>query len=139
MSILDFNGVWKLNLEKSDIPPVTKGQILNIETDGFNITLREELVNDKDELLIISLSGTLDGKDNVVNGTPFADTVAYRQINPNTIAGIAKKNGLICVKEEAVLLEDKNTVFVTYISFDQNGNTIKNFGYFDRINMEHDF
>jgi len=133
MSILDFNGVWKLNLVKSDIPPITKNQILKIDTDGFNVVMREELINDKDEVLIISLSGTFDGRDNNVDGTPFADTVAYRILNPNTIEGIAKKEGQICVKEEVVLLEDRNTVNVTYITFDQNGNTVRNFGYFERV------
>ncbi|MEJ2103332.1 MAG: hypothetical protein P8X47_02010, partial [Ignavibacteriaceae bacterium] len=102
MPTLDFNGVWKLNLAKSDIPPVTKSQILTIKTDGLNVTMREELINDKEEVLIISLSGTFDGKDNIVKGTSFADTVSFRLLSPNSIEGIAKKNGRICVKEEAV-------------------------------------
>ena len=133
MSALDFNGVWKLNLAKSDIPPVTKSQILNIETDGFKVTMREELINDKDEVLIISLSGTLDGRDTNVVGTPFADTVSYRLLSPNTIEGIAKKDGRICVKEEAVLSQDGNTVNVTYLSYDEKGNTTRNFGLFERV------
>jgi len=133
MSTLDFNGVWKLNLAKSDIPPVTKSQILNIETDGFKVTMREELINDKDEDLIISLSGTFDGGDNKVEGTPFADTVSYRLLNPNTIEGIVKKDGRISVKEEAVLSQDGNTVNVIYLSYDQNGNTFRNFGCFVRV------
>ena len=135
MSTLDFNGVWKLNLAKSDIPPVTKSQILKIETDGFKVTMREELINDKDEVLIISVSGTLDGRDSKVEGTPFADTVSYRLLNPNTIEGIAKKDGRICVKEEAVLSQDGNTVNVTYLSYDQNGNTTRNFGLFERVKI----
>ena len=95
--------------------------------------MREELINDKDELLIISLSGTFDGKDNIVEGTPFADTVSYRLLSPNSIEGIAKKDGRVCVKEEAVLSEDKNIVSVTYISYDKEGNTFRNFGYFERV------
>ena len=133
MSVLDFNGVWRLILAKSDIPPVTKSQILTIETDGFNVTMREELINDKDEVLIISLSGTFDGRDNNVEGTPFADTVSYRLLSSNSIEGIAKKDGKVCVKEKAVLSEDRNSINVTYISYDQNGNTIRNFGYFERV------
>lgn len=138
MSTLDFNGVWKLNLAKSDIPPITKSQILKIDTDGLNVTMREELINDKDEVLIISLSGTFDGRDNNVEGTPFADTVAYRLLNPNTIEGIAKKDGRICVKEEAVLSKDGNTVNVTYLSYDQNGNTVRSFGSFERVRRNQD-
>ena len=133
MSVLDFNGVWRLILAKSDIPPVTKSQILTIETDGFNVTMREELINDKDEVLIISLSGTFDGRDNNVEGTPFADTVSYRLLSSNSIEGIAKKDDKVCVKEKAVMSEDRNSINVTYISYDQNGNTIRNFGYFERV------
>ena len=136
MSVVDFNGIWKLNKEKSDIPPVTKSQILTIETDGLNVTMKEEIINDKDELLIISLAGTFNGKDTPVNGTPFADTVSYKLLNSNLIEGIAKKGGRICVKEEAILSEDRNTVNVTYLSFDQNGNTNKNFGCFERVKRD---
>ena len=133
MSILNFNGIWKLNLSKSDIPPITKSQVLTIETDGFNVSMTEELTNDVDELLIISLTGSFDGKDNPVNGTPFADTVSFRLLSQNCIEGIAKKEGRICVKENAVLSDDHNTVSVTYLSYDINGNSIKNFGYFERV------
>ena len=133
MSILDFNGIWKLNLAKSDIPLITKSQVLTIETDGFNLTMTEELTNDNDELLIISLTGSFDGNENEVKGTPFADTVSFRLLNQNSIEGIAKKDGRICVKEEAVLLEDRNTVNVKYLIFDQNKNSTKYFGYFERV------
>lgn len=133
MSVLDFNGIWKLNLAKSDIPPITKSQLLTIETDGMKVTMTEELINDKDEILTISLTGSFDGKDNEVNGTPFADTVSFRLFDQDLIEGIAKKDGRICVKERAVLLDDRNTVNVTYLSFDQDGNSIKHFGYFERV------
>ena len=136
MSILDFNGVWKLNVAKSDIHPITKSQILTMETDGFNITMREELITDKNEVLIISLSGALDGRDNIVEGTPFADTVSYRLLSHNSIEGIAKKDGRICVKEEAVLSDDGNTLNVTYISYNQNENTFRNFVYFERVKRD---
>lgn len=100
MSVLDFNGIWKLNLAKSDIPPITKSQLLTIETDGVKVTMTEELINDKDEILTISLTGSFDGKDNEVNGTPFADTVSFRLFDQDLIEGIAKKDGRICVKKE---------------------------------------
>lgn len=132
MSILDFNGIWKLNLAKSDIPPITKSQVRTIKTDGFNVTMTEELTNDKDELLSIALTGSFNGNENEVKGTPFADTVSFRLLNQNSIEGTAKKDGRICVKEEAVLLEDRNTVNVTYLIFDQDGNSTKYFGYFER-------
>ncbi len=52
MSQSGFAGTWKLNLAQSEVPPVTKSQVLIIETDGVEVSMREELVNDKDELLV---------------------------------------------------------------------------------------
>jgi hypothetical protein len=131
-----FSGTWKLNLAKSDIPQVTQSQILTIETDGINVIMREELVNDKGERLVISVKGKFDGCDNPVAGTPFADTVSYRLLDSHTIEGIAKKDGRVCVKETAVLSDTGNMVRVTYISYDKNGKTSKSFGIFDRVDPQ---
>jgi hypothetical protein len=128
-----FAGTWKLNLAQSDIPPVTKSQILTIDTDGVNVTMREELVNDKDEHLVIAVQGKFDGRDNPVTGTPFADTVSYRLLDSHRIEGIAKKDGRICVKETAVLSEAEDIVRVTYESYDERGNIQIAHGIFERI------
>jgi hypothetical protein len=133
MSHRGFAGTWKLNPAKSDIPPVTKSQVLTIDTDGLNVSMREELVNDQDEHLIIAVQGRLDGRDNPVTGTPFADTVSYRLLDARTIEGIAKKNGRVCVKEIAVLSEDEDVVRVTYESHDERGNIQTSQGVFERV------
>ena len=127
-----FTGTWKLNLEKSDIPPVTKKQVLTIETDGINVSMREELVNDMNEHLVIEVRGKFDGLDNAVTGTSFADTVSYRLLDSQTIEGIAKKDGRICVKETAVLSEAEEAVHVTYTSYDEVGNIQIAHAVFDR-------
>ena len=129
----DFAGTWRLNLAKSEIPPVTKSQVLTIDTDGVHVTMTEELVNDKGETLIITVEGKFDGQDYPVKGTPFADTVSYRLLDPDTIEGIAKKNGRVCVRETAVLSQDGHVVRVTYLSYDERGNTHTSHGVFERI------
>jgi len=128
-----FAGIWKLNLALSDIPPVTKSQILTIDTDGVKVLMREELINDRDEHLVIAVQGMFDGRDNPVTGTPFADTVAYRLLNSHTIEGIAKKDGRICVKETAVLSDADDAVHVTYESYDERGTVHISRGVFERI------
>lgn len=128
-----FAGIWKLNRIMSDIPPVTKSQILTIETDGVNVMMREELTNDKDEHLVIAVKGKFDGCDNPVTGTPYADTVSYRLLDSHTIEGVAKKDGRICVKETAVLSDAEDTVRVTYESYDECGNVHTSLGVFERI------
>lgn len=131
-----FTGTWKLNLAASDIPPVTKSQVLTIATDGVNVTMREELINDKDERLVIAVQGKFDGNDYPVTGTPFADTVSYRLLDAHTIEGIAKKNGRICVKEKAVLSAAQDMVRVTYESYDERGNVHLAHGVFERAGAE---
>jgi len=133
MSQSGFAGTWKLNLARSEVPPVTKSQVLIIETDGVEVSMREELLNDKDELLVIAVQGKFDGRDNPVTGTSFADTVSYRLLDAHTIEGIAKKDGRACVKETAVLSEAEDTVDVTYESYDQRGSIQIAHGVFERI------
>lgn len=128
-----FAGTWRLVRERSNIPAVTKSQELEIETDGVRIAMRETLVNDKDEVLTITVEGKFDGADYPVHGTPFADTVAYTLRGPKTIEGVAKKNGVIIVTETAVLTEDGKAVRVTYESFDSEGKAHVNHGFFERV------
>ncbi|UCG57547.1 MAG: hypothetical protein JSU70_22110 [Phycisphaerales bacterium] len=130
-----FAGTWQLNRERSDIPPVTKSQVLVIETDGVFVKMRETLVNDKGETLTISFNGKFDGHDYPVTGTSFADTVSYLLRTPNTIEAIAKKDGVVVVKETAVLSDDGKTVRVTYVSFDGEGNSLTSHGLFERVEV----
>ena len=126
-------GTWQLNREQSDIPPVTKSQVVVLETDGVSVKMREILVNDKGESLTISFNGKFDGRDYPVSGTPFADTVSYRLLAPNTIEGVAKKNGVVVVKEMAMLSDDGKTLRVTYVSVDGEGNSLTSHGVFERV------
>ncbi|MBN1905131.1 MAG: hypothetical protein JW927_08545 [Deltaproteobacteria bacterium] len=128
-----FSGIWKLNSDKSGFLPNTKSQVLTIDTDGIDISIQEELVNDRDEHLFISVKGMLDGSDNPVTGTMFADTVTYRMLDNHTIEGIAKKNSCVCVKETAVLSEDEDTVDVSYECYDEHGNDQIFHGIFERV------
>ena len=127
-----FAGTWRLVPDRSDIPPVTKSQLLKIETDGAHVMMTETLVNDRDEVLTITWEGELDGSDTPVHGTTHADTVAYTLRDPGTMEGIAKKDGVVVVKETAVLDDGGDVVRVTYVSFDGEGNRSVNHGYFER-------
>lgn len=133
MTTKDFAGTWKLNLAKSEIPPVTKSQVATIDTDGLHVRMTSELLNDKGETLIITFEGQFDGQDYPVKGTPFADTASYRQLDPHTVEGIAKKNGRVCVRETAVLSQDGHVIRVTYLIYDERGNTHTSHGMFERI------
>ena len=128
-----FAGTWQLNREKSDIPAVTKSQVLLLETDGVLVTMRATVVNDKGEPLTISFDGKFDGRDYPVAGTPFADTVSYRLLNPNTIEGVSKKKGTVIVEETVVLSDDEKSIRVKYVTFDRQRRSSTSQAVFERI------
>ncbi len=131
-----FAGTWRLNRERSDIPPVTKSQAIVIETDGGLVRMRETLVNDKGETLTISFQGRFDGLDYPVSGTPFADMVSYRLLAPNTIEGVAKKDGAVIVRETAVLSDDGKTIRVTYARIGRDGRSLLSHALFERVDLQ---
>ena len=112
VAISGFTNTWRLNREKSDIPPVTKSQLLTIQTESVRVAMREILVDEKGETLTIAVEGRFDGLDDPVTGTPFADTVSYRLVALHVIEGVAKKVGVV-VRETAILADDGLSVAVT--------------------------
>jgi hypothetical protein len=48
---------------------------------------------------------------------------------------VAKKDGAVVVKETAVLSDDGQTVRVTYVSFDEEGNPLTSHGLFERVEV----
>lgn len=133
MSGKGFTGTWRLVPERSDIPPVTKSQLVEIETDGVHVTMRETIVNDRDEVLTITVAGELDGGDNPVQGSAFADTAAYTLRDPQTMEGVAKKDGIVVVEETAELDDNGNVLRVSYVSYDGEGKSSVSHGFFERV------
>ncbi len=133
MNTNGFAGVWKLNLAQSNVPPLTKSQVVTIQTDNVFITMRADTLNLSGERLLICAEAKLDGLDYPVSGTPFADTVSYRLLSPTVLEGIAKKDGLICVKETAVLSNSGTTIRVNYLNFDARGNTSESYAILEKV------
>ncbi len=133
MNTNGFAGVWKLNLAQSNVPLLTKSQVLTIQTDNVFITMRAETLNLSGERLLICAEAKLGGLDYPVTGTPFADTVSYRLLSPTVLEGIAKKDGRICVKETAVLSDSGTTIRVNYLNFDARGNTFESYAILEKV------
>ena len=85
-----FSGHWKLNPDKSRLPPpVARGLIVHIEADTKNIRIVEEGIDDKGDLFKLTLSGGFDGKHYGVLNSPSLDTVWFRRLDDHTILGEA--------------------------------------------------
>ena len=128
-----FSGVWKLNLEKSKLPPpLPKSQIVRITVLGSAIEMSEELVTGSGEHMIISVKARFDGKDYPVTGAPFADTAAYVRLDRTTIKGTGKKAGKVVMNETVVVSPDGRTVTGTYSGTDATGKQVTAIAVFDK-------
>lgn len=117
-----FSGVWKLDLQESQLPaPLPQSQTVHIRVDGMSIHVEEEIVGGKGERVTITGDARFDGKDYPIKGSDFADTVAYQRLDRNTIKGAGKKAGKVVVNETAVLSRDAKTLTTTYSGTDASG------------------
>lgn len=128
-----FSGDWKLNLSKSTLPPpLPQSQVAHIELSGEGIMIREEIIDDKGQVLVIVADAKFDGRDYPVSGTPRADSVAYERVDERTIKGAAMKAGKVVVRETVVLSADGDTITGTYSFTDASGQEATATAVFDR-------
>jgi hypothetical protein len=120
-----FSGTWVLNLSKSQIPPpAPRSQIARVIVDSSGIEITEEIVGNSGERLNIHTKAKFDGNDYPITGTPYADTIAYRRPDNNTIKGVAKKAGKVIAHETVSISPDGKYLTGTYSGTDSNGKEI---------------
>jgi len=128
-----FSGFWRLNLAKSNLPPpLPKSQTSLIEATAEKISVKEEVINEKGEVLVITGEARFDGKDYPVHGTPFADTIAYERIDARTLKGWAKKGGKIVTRETVTVSPDGKTLTGSYSGTDATGKQVTATAVFDK-------
>jgi hypothetical protein len=128
-----FSGTWKLNLSKSKLPaPLPQSQVVTIHIADQIIRVQEDIVSETGENLAIKVHAKFDGLDYAIDGSPYADTVAYTRVDRNTIKGIGKKGGKVIVDEIAVVSGDGKTLTTTYSGTDSSGQPATYVAVFDR-------
>jgi hypothetical protein len=128
-----FIGTWKLNLSQSKLPaPLPQSQIVTIHITDQIIRVQEDVVSEKGEKLAIKVHAKFDGLDYAIDGSPFADTVAYTRVDRNTLKGIGKKGGKVIVDEVAVVSGNGKTLTTTYSGTDSSGQRGTFVAVFDR-------
>jgi hypothetical protein len=117
-----FVGTWKLNLSKSNLPaPLPQSQIVTIHISDQIIRVQEDIVGEKGDKLAIKVLAKFDGLDYAIDGSPYADTVAYTRVDRNTLKGIGKKGSKVIVNEIAVVSGNGKTLTTTYSGTDSSG------------------
>ncbi len=128
-----FVGNWRLNLAKSKLPaPLPQSQNVNIQIVDQIIRLQEDIVSDKGERLTIKVHAKFDGQDYAIDGSPYADTVAYTRVDQNTIHGKGKKGRKVILDEIAVVSPNGKTLTTTYAGTDASGRPGTYLAVFDR-------
>ena len=126
-------GTWKLNLEKStyspDPPPMSSTIV--IETSGDKgVKVNVETINAKGAKIKISYSATYDGKEYPFNqsgpGSAANQTVAFKQIDPQTVARTNYVDGNPAGKELWVVSKDGKVRTVTQTGTTPDGKPIHN-------------
>ena len=128
-----FTGAWKLNLEKSKLPPpIPANQLVHLTVEGDKISVREEITYASGHTAVVTVEARLDGKDYPVSGSPLADTMAYRRTGKHSIHGIAKQGGSVVEWEDAKVSDDGQTMTTTYTWRDADGKEVTATAVFDR-------
>lgn len=128
-----FSGTWKLNLSKSKLPaPLPQSQVVTIHIADQIIRVQEDVVSEKGEKLTIKGLAKFDGQDYAIDGSQYADTVAYTRVDRNTLKSIGKKGGKVIVNEIAVVSGNGKTLTATYSGADSSGRPATFVAVFDR-------
>jgi len=108
-------GTWKYNAAKSkfDPGPAYKSRNVKVEAAGEGIKVAVEGVMADGKADAYSYTVNYDGKDYPITGSAFADTIAYKKIDENTIEGTSKKGGQVVVSTTVVVAKDGKTMTVT--------------------------
>src|SRR5262245_19729106 len=90
-------GTWKLNAAKSKYDPGPPPQSLTVtvEPAGQGEKVTAEIVNADGSRVSTVYTANFDGKDSPLTGSPTANTVALKRVNPHTTVRTDKKDGKV--------------------------------------------
>lgn len=121
-------GTWTLNVAKSTYTPgpAPKSQTLKIEAWGEDgLTYVADGVGGDDKPTHAEFQAKFDGKDYEFKGNPDADTLSYKQVDPNTLEATLKRKGTAVITANVVVSADGKTRTVTQIGKNAAGKDVK--------------
>jgi hypothetical protein len=63
---------------------------------------------------VVDVLARFDGRENEVAGSPAADTIAYKRVGSDSIAGTGKRNGAIALTETVTVTPEGRTLTLSY-------------------------
>jgi hypothetical protein len=115
-----FSGTWKLNVDKSKVPPPpAKSELVVVNANDNGLKLTDDIVDDKGQALKISYEVKFDGKDYPVTGDPNSDAISFQRVNANTLKATAKKGEKVTTKATVVVSKDGKVTTVNFTDYTQ--------------------
>jgi len=128
-----FSGTWKLNLEKSTLPPpfVLKSDVVTIDADDDRAKYSDEAVTNQGQTFKVTVEPKWDGKYYPVTGDPTSDSESWHRVNSHTMTVTSKKAGKITSKATVVVSKDGKVTTVTFTDYSQ-GKPVKGVAVYDK-------
>ena len=127
-------GTWKLNEAKSIFGPgeAKNFTIVIAEAPGGMLKITADGIDKNGKPTHSEWTGKFDGNDYPVTGDPTSDMRLYKQVDPNTMDFVAKKDGNNVFGGRINLSADGKTRTVITSGTDPDGKRFKNMGFYDR-------
>ena len=128
-------GTWKINLAKSKYSPgpAPKSGTTKLAPYGKNgVKLTADGVDAQGKPTHVEWSAEADGKDYPVKGTPDADAVSLKRIDPYTVEATIKKGGKVMATNRWVFSKDGKTRTLTGKGTNAQGQALNNVIVFDK-------
>src|SRR4029434_6248880 len=121
-------GTWKLNVAKSKYSPGPMPQSLTVKVEpaGQGEKVTAEFVNMDGTRATTVYTANFDGKDSPLTGSPIANTVALKRVNPHTTVRTDKKEGKVIQTLTRVVSQDGKTMTVTVKGTNAQGQAVNN-------------
>ena len=125
-------GTWKLNVEKSQNPPVKSGTV-KVEPAGEGIKVTVDLVGVDGAPVKWGFTANYDGKDYPITGsTPLGDSLALTRVDANTARVSFKQGGKPTVIQTVVVADDGKTRTVTTKGTNAKGQNVDSMTFYDK-------
>ena len=128
-------GTWKLNLAKSKYSPgpAPKSGTTKLEPYGKNgVKLTADGADAKGNPTHVEYSAEADGKDYPLKGSPDADAVSLKRIDPYTVEATNKKGGKVMTTNRWVFSKDGKTRTLTTKGTNARGQAVNTVAVYDR-------
>jgi hypothetical protein len=127
-------GVWKLNESKSTFAPgSTKFTTVTYSKEGKQVRILAE-GKDKDGKPARAVwTGDFDDRDYLVSLDPNQDTRSYKQIDPNTLEFVTKKESQVVATGRVVFSPDGKSRTVTTTMTDASGKKTENTAVYEKL------